>query len=785
MVESVGFQGSVSIDIRDSTPDWAPYRGTTAPPGAPNVLYLLWDDIGIATWDCYGGLVEMPNINRIADRGVRLTQFHTTALCSPTRAALLTGRNPTSVGVASVLNMARGYPGHHGRIPAESALVSEVLGERGWSTYAVGKWHLAPLEDCHAAGSRRYWPLGRGFDRFYGFLDGMTDQWYPSLVRDNELIDPPATPEQGYHLSKDLADNAIGFLRDHRAVAPDKPWFMYLCPGAGHSPHQVAPEWADRYRGRFDMGYERYREIVLARQRELGLLPAGTELSPMNPYADALSPDGLPWPQDENVRPWDSLSEDDRRVSCRMAEVFAGFLSYTDAQIGRVVDHLEATGQLDNTIVVIMSDNGASGEGGPNGALDEVLPMFGGGDTTRNGLRMFDELGGPATQMNYSNGWAMAFNTPYKMYKRYASHEGGIADPCVVSWPAGLSARGVVREQYAHVSDVTPTVYELLGLGEVRTARGIAQTPLEGTSFAAALDDPDAETGKHTQFYTMLGTRGIWHDGWFAGTVHPPTASGPKGWSAFDRDRWELFHIATDRSQCHDLAAEQPDKLADLKRLWHEEASEHHAYPLADLSVMEIVMLAADEVGESPSSASFYSGAPAGNTGFRGLVRGRSFTLRVPVSVERTDAEGVLFSQGSRSSGQALFISDGRVQYVCSSAGTEYTVVADEPITVGRHIFEISFRRTGAVEGTLDMLGDVTMTIDDRVVGAAGAVRMTGLDLMQRTCAGRSVTHSVSARYRSPFPFTGGTFDAVVLDFSTGAGEPDTRAVVDTAFARD
>jgi len=785
MVESVGFQGSVSTDIRESTPDWAPYRGTTAPPGAPNVLYLLWDDIGIATWDCYGGLVEMPTINRIADRGVRLTQFHTTALCSPTRAALLTGRNPTSVGVASVLNMARGYPGHHGRIPAESALVSEVLGERGWSTYAVGKWHLAPLEDCHAAGSRRYWPLGRGFDRFYGFLDGMTDQWYPSLVRDNELIDPPATPEQGYHLSRDLADNAIGFLRDHRAVAPDKPWFMYLCPGAGHSPHQVAPEWADRYRGRFDMGYERYREIVLARQQELGLLPADTELSPMNPYADAVSPDGLPWPQDENVGPWDSLSEDDRRVSCRMAEVFAGFLSYTDAQIGRVVDYLEATGQLDNTIVVIMSDNGASGEGGPNGALDEVLPMFGGGDTTRNGLRMFDELGGPATQLNYSNGWAMAFNTPYKMYKRYASHEGGIADPCVVSWPAGVSARGGVREQYAHVSDVTPTVYELLGLDEVRTARGIAQTPLEGTSFAAALDDPDAETGKHTQFYTMLGTRGIWHDGWFAGTVHPPTASGPKGWSAFDRDRWELFHIATDRSQCRDLAAEEPDKLAELKQLWHDKASEHHAYPLADLSVMEIVMLAAAEVGESPSSASFYRGAPAGNTGFRGLVRGRSFTLRVPVSVERTDAEGVLFSQGNRSSGQSLFISDGRLQYVCSSAGTEHTVVADEPITVGRHVFEVDFRRTGPVEGTLDMLGDVAVMIDDRVVGAADAVRMTGLDLMQRTCAGRSVTHSVSARYRSPFPFTGGAFDEVVLDFSTGAGEPDTRAVVDTAFARD
>jgi arylsulfatase len=783
-VESVGFQGEVSVDVRESSPDWAPYRGATAPAGAPNVLYLLWDDTGIATWDCYGGLVEMPALGRIADRGIRLSQFHTTALCSPTRAALLTGRNPTSVGVASVLNLANGYPGHHGRIPAESALLSEVLGERGWSTYAVGKWHLAPIEDCHAAGSRQYWPLRRGFDRFYGFLDGMTDQWYPSLVRDNQLIDPPATPEQGYHLSKDLADKAIDFLRDHRAAAPEKPWFMYLCPGAGHSPHQVAPEWADKYRGRFDMGYERYREIVLANQKELGLLPPETELSPMNPYADAVSPDGLPWPEAENVRPWESLSDDDQRVSCRMAEVFAGFLSYTDAQIGRILDHLEESGQLENTVVVVMSDNGASGEGGPNGTLDEAAPMFGSSNTTEDGLRMFSELGGPATQMNYSNGWAMAFNTPYKLFKRYASHEGGIADPCVISWPAGLAARGAVRDQYAHVSDVTPTVYELLGIGEITRVGGIGQTPLEGTSFAAQLQDPGRETHKHTQFYSMMGTRGIWHDGWFANTVHPPTAAGPRGWSAFDRDRWELFHIAGDRSQCHDLAAEHPEKLAELQALWHENALEHHAYPLNDLSVSEIVMRAATEVGEPPSRKAFQPGTPAGHTAFRGLVRGRSFTLGVAVFIERGDAHGVLFSQGSRSGGQALFITGGRLHYACSNAGQEQTVVSDEPITLGRHVFEVNFRRTGAVDGTLDMIGDVTMTVDDRVVGTATAVRMTGLDILQRTSAGRSVTHSVSAVYSSPFPFTGGAFDEVVIDCA-GTGAPNADAVVNTVFARD
>ncbi|MGV0742113.1 arylsulfatase [Mycolicibacterium sp. XJ870] len=783
----VEFRGTAAEDIRESVPDWAPYRGATAPDGAPNVLYLLWDDVGFATWDCYGGLVEMPNINRIADRGMRLTQFHTTALCSPTRAALLTGRNPTSVGMASVVNLANGFPGHHGRIPAETALMSEVLAERGWSTYAVGKWHLAPMEDCHAAGSRRYWPLSRGFDRFYGFLDGMTDQWYPSLVRDNQPIDPPATPEQGYHLSKDLADNAIGFLRDHRAAAPDKPWFMYLCPGAGHSPHQVAAEWADRYRGRFDMGYERYRDIVLANQKALGVLPADTELSDMNPYADCTSPDGVGWPEKDNVLPWDSLSDDDKRVSCRMAEVFAGFCSYTDAQIGRILDHLEETGQLDNTIVVIMSDNGASGEGGPTGALDESVPMFGSADTTAAALRCFDELGGPATQMNYSTGWAMAFNTPYKLFKRYASHEGGIADPCVISWPAGLSSsHGAVRDHYVHVSDVTPTVYDLLGIADIDVVKGVAQRPMEGVSFAAALQDPGTATGKGTQFYSMMGTRGIWHDGWFAGTVHAATASGPRGWSQFGQDRWELYHIDTDRSQLRDLAAEHPDKLDELKALWHAKAMEYRAYPLDDRSMAELMARSAGQAAAPPQRAVYYPNAPAGHTSLRGLTRGRSFTLHVGVSVERPDAEGVVFSQGNRCGGQVLFLQDGRLRYVCNYGGNEQVVVADEPITVGQHAFRVTFTRTGAIEGTFDALGEMELLVDDAVVGRLADVRMNGLDIMQTVSVGRSVVYSVSSSFASPYAFSGGGLGEVILDFAgDGRDERAAGAVLDAAFARD
>lgn len=779
------FQGKIAEDIRDSVPDWGPYRTPLAPDGAPNVLYLLWDDTGFATWDCFGGLVVMPTMRRIADRGITLTQFHTTALCSPTRAALLTGRNPTTVGVSSVVNLAEGFPGQNGRIPATTALMSEVLAERGWSTYAVGKWHLAPPEDCHVAGSRRYWPLSRGFDRYYGFLDGMTDQWYPSLVSDSRPIDPPATPEAGYHLSKDLADNAIGFLRDHRAASPDKPWFMYLCPGAGHSPHQVASEWADNYRGRFDMGYERYRDLALANQKALGLLPEDTGLSPMNPYAECTSADGLPWPEQDVVTPWDSLSEEQKRVSCRMAEVFAGFLSYTDAQIGRVLDYLEDTGQLDNTIIVAMSDNGASGEGGPSGTLDEFTPMRGGTESPPT-LDRYDEFGGPGTKMNYSNGWAMAFNTPYKLFKRYASHEGGIADPCVLSWPQGLSARKEVRDHYVHVSDITPTVYELLGIDPPERVKGITQAPLDGTSCAAALRNSAAATTKHTQFYSMMGTRGIWHDGWFASAVHPPTSAtaGHPGWSKFSQDRWELFHLQVDRSQVRDLATAQADKLDALKALWHAEALRCNGYPLNDMSVAELAARGMVTASGDPRRVVFYAGTPAAHTPLSGLIRGRSFQLHAAVSIDSTEAHGVIFSQGSRSGGQALYLAGGRLHYVANIGGREQKVTAPEPIALGRYVFGVSFTRTGPGPGPLEVVGDVVLTVDDRYVAAVTGMRMAGLDPKQTISVGRSVAYSVTADYASPNHLCGGGVDQVTLDFSE-AGEHHPGAVVELGYAHD
>ncbi|OWY63304.1 arylsulfatase, partial [cyanobacterium TDX16] len=366
---STPFRGRIETDIRDSEPDWAPYLPPKAAPGAPNVLFLAWDDLGFGTMDCYGGPVECPSMAKLAERGVRYTNFHTTALCSPTRSSLLTGRNATSNGMATIAEFSSGFPGISTRIPFENGFVSEVLAEEGYNTYCVGKWHLTPGEETNLAAFKGRWPLGRGFERFYGFLGGESNSWYPDLVHDNHQVDPPSTPEDGYHLSTDLADRAIQFIQDAKVIDPDKPFFLYYAPQAGHAPHHAPKEWIEKYRGRFDEGYEALREQTLAKQVELGILPEGTELSRLNPHDEpqATGPDGQPWPLLDTVRPWDSLSEEEQGLFARMAEVFAGYISHADHEVGRVLDHLEQTGQLDNTIVVVISDNGASGEGGPNG----------------------------------------------------------------------------------------------------------------------------------------------------------------------------------------------------------------------------------------------------------------------------------------------------------------------------------------------------------------------------------------------------------------------------------
>ena len=777
--------GKIELDIRDSEPDWGPYAAPTAAEGAPNVLYIVWDDVGIATWDCFGGLVEMPAMGRIADRGVRLSQFHTTALCSPTRASLLTGRNPTTVGMATIEEFTDGFPGCNGRIPFDTALLSEVLAEHGYNTYCVGKWHLTPLEESNLASTKRHWPLSRGFERFYGFLGGETDQWYPELVYDNHPVTPPATPEDGYHLSKDLADKTIEFIRDAKVIAPDKPWFSYVCPGAGHAPHHVFREWSDRYAGRFDMGYERYREIVLENQKRMGLVPADTELSPVNPYEDVLGPNDQAWPEQDTVRPWDSLSAEEKRVFARMAEVFAGFLSYTDAQIGRVLDYLEESGQLDNTIIVVISDNGASGEGGPNGSVNEVKFFNGYIDTVDEALRLMDSLGGPETYNHSPIGWAMAFNTPYKLYKRYASHEGGIADPAIISWPSGIAAHGEVRDNYVNVCDITPTVYEMLEITPPATVRGIAQKPLDGMSFKAALDDHAVPTGKRTQFYTMLGTRGIWHDGWFANTVH---AASPSGWSHFDRDRWELFHLAADRSQCRDLAAENPDKLEELKALWFAEADKYNGLPLADLNILETITRWRPHLAGARDSYTYYPGTADIGMGAAVEIQGRTFTVLAEVIVDSSGAQGVVFKHGGAHGGHVMFLQDGRLHYVYNFLGEEEQQLSSAiAVPLGKHTFGAAFVRTGTAAGSHTPLGDAALYIDDAEVATFGEMKIIPgtYGLAGATLSvGRNTGSPVSRAYTAPFPFTGGIIAQVNIDVS-GKPYADLEREFARAFAKD
>jgi arylsulfatase A-like enzyme len=580
------FGGSINVDIRESAPDWGPFEPPTAPEGAPNVVYVVLDDVGFSALESYGGPIETPNIDRIVEAGVRYTQFHTTALCSPTRSCLLTGRNHTRNSMACITEAASGFPNASGTIPPENGMLPEILGEAGWNTYMVGKWHLCPTDEMNLAATRRNWPTGRGFERWYGFLGAETNQWYPDLVYDNHLVDQPRSPEEGYHLTEDITDKALEFIRDSKAIAPDKPFFLYYSPGACHAPHHAPKEWIDKFKGRFDAGYEAMREQTLARQKELGIVPADTELSPVNPIGTPetrTGPGDKPFPELDTVRPWDTLNDGEKRLFSRMAEVYAGFLAHADHHIGRLLDYLEHTGQLENTMIVLVSDNGASGEGGPNGSVNEMKFANGVPDDLAQNLAQIDELGGPNTYNHYATGWAMAFNTPFKMWKRY-EFNGGTSDPCIISWPAGIKARGEVREQYCHAIDLVPTVLDVLGVDLPEAIKGHTQSPIDGVSLRETFDDPTAPSKRTTQFYSMLGSRSIWHEGWKAVTTHPVIA----GWSHFNDDTWELYHADVDRAELHDLAGEQPDKLRELVNIWFAEAGANQAFPLDDRSVIEI-----------------------------------------------------------------------------------------------------------------------------------------------------------------------------------------------------
>jgi len=765
------FEGVVNVDIRDSQPDWAPFEPPKAPEGAPSVVYIVLDDVGFSAMSCYGGPVPTPNIDKLAAEGVRYTQFHTTALCSPTRACLLTGRNHTRNSMACITEAAIGFPNASGTIPPENGMLSEILGELGWNTYLVGKWHLCPEDEMNLASTRRNWPTGRGFERWYGFLGAETNQWYPDLVYDNHLVDQPTSPEQGYHLSVDLTDKAIEFVRDSKAIAPEKPFFLYYALGACHAPHHVPREWADRFKGRFDMGYEAIREQTLAREKELGIVPNDTELPPINPIgtAERTGPEGKPFPEVDVTRPWDSLSADEKKLFCRMAEVYAGFLAHADDQIGRLLDFLEEWGWRENTLVMLVSDNGASGEGGPNGSVNEMKITNGIPDTIEANLPLIDEIGGTKTYNHYPNGWAMAFNTPFKMWKRY-EFNGGTCDPCIVSWPAGMKSKGEIRHQYHHAVDLVPTVLDVLGVEAPQTIKGHVQSNFDGASMRSSFDDPKAPSTRSTQFYAMLGSRAIWHDGWKAVTNHPTIA----GWSNFNDDEWELYHTEVDRSELHNLAAEHPDKVRELVNLWFAEAGANGAFPLDDRSALEILTTPRPVLSPPRDRYVYFPDTAEIPESQAVNIRNRSYAIGALVDLPAPGAEGVLFAHGSLFGGHALYVKENRLHYVYNFVGmAQQVVVASEELPTGENlILSASFDKEGEDPPGVSV-GTLSLWHADKKVGEAKIKTQPGKFTIggEGLCIGRDGGSGVTEDYpgAQPWAFTGGTIRRVAVDVS---GEP-------------
>jgi arylsulfatase len=744
------FKGVIKLDVRDSKPDWAPYTLPQAPTGAPNILIVLYDDTGLAAWSPFGGGINMPTLQKLADRGLMYSQWHTTALCSPTRSTFLTGRNHHLNAMSCITECSQGYPGWSGRLPAECMTIGQVLQDAGWSTFWLGKNHNVPEQDIASGAGRSEWPLSKGFDRFYGFLGGETNQWYPDLVEDNKFIDQPYGPEEGYHLSKDLVDQALQMIRDQKASNPSKPWFMWLCPGANHAPHHVPKEYIDKYEGKFDAGYEAYREWVLPRMIAKGLLPKDTKLTPINPLPGEVANPG------DAVRPWNTLNADEKKLFARMAEVYAGFSEYTDVQIGRLIDYLEKSGQLDNTIVFYCSDNGASGEGSPSGSVNENKFFNNYPDELSENLKYLDVLGSTDTYGHYPTGWAVGFSAPFQMFKRYSEYAGGTCCPLVISWPKGIKAKGQVRNQYHHSTDIVPTILDACGLKMPTVYRGVKQYPLSGVSMRYTFEaKPDAPTKKRRQYYAMLGTRGIWEKGWKAATLHAPLT----GKGHFDKDEWELYHVDKDRSESTNLASKYPARLKTLIKAWFDEAKKNNVLPLDDRSAAELLGVERPSEETPRDRYIYYPGTSPVPEGVAVNVRGRSYKILADVEITNPNCSGVIFAHGSRFGGHALFIKDKKLHYVYNFLGIkpEQKFVSDA-LRPGRYTFGMEFIREKAGKYK-ESVGKTTLYVNEKIVDQGDMKTQPGKFTLSGDglCIGRDSGDAVSEDYKTPGEFKGGT----------------------------
>lgn len=743
MTEAV-FQGTIGRTWRESSPAWPP--DPVVPDGAPNVVMVVLDDVGYAQLGCYGSDIDTPVIDSLAAEGVQLSNFHTTALCSPTRACLLTGRNHHSNGMGRIAELATGFPGYWGRIPRSNGLLPEILATVGYVPVAVGKWHLTPDSETHQAAPRDTWPCGRGFQRWYGFHGGETHQYVPALFQDNHAVVPPQSHLDGYHLSSDLADRAIRYLGEVRSAAPDTPFFLYLATGACHSPHQAPREWIDHYAGRFDRGWDDWRARAFEKQCDLGLFPSGTRMS-----------DRPPW-----VPAWDTLAPEDRRVSARFMECFAGFLSHADAQLGRVFDFVRSMGEWERTIVVLVSDNGASAEGGVLGSINDVRTWNAAPAGPEELRARIDELGGPSAHNNYPWGWTMAGNTPFRRWKREV-HQGGVADPCLISWPGRIPGGGGVRRHFAHAIDVVPTLLDLIGIDPPRSIAGIEQTPIEGVSLAPLLSDPGADEAHTTQYFEMLGSRAIYHEGWKAVTFHPFVdlyAEGRDPDASFDDDAWELYHVESDPAEVVDLADSEPERLDEMVSLWWSEAEKYQVLPL-DNRLLDALVDPRHQPPDRPRQVFWPGGAIVPEVQVVS-VRNRSHAITARLVVPADGADGVIVAMGTGLGGWSLHVLGGRVRYVNNFLGAErHLIEAPSPLAVGDHdvVFRYAPLKPGEPgAGGFHQAGRGRIVVDGSVV-AEGTIAKTAFSRYSITGGGLTCGWEqgppVGEGYEAPFRFAG------------------------------
>ncbi|MDI9916058.1 arylsulfatase [Rhodococcus sp. IEGM 1379] len=707
---SEGRRAAASIDYRDQAEPFPTRQPMKAPAKAPNVLLILLDDMGFGSSSAFGGPCNMPTAERLASAGLSYSKFHTTAMCSPTRAALMTGRNHHSVGMGCIGETATSSPGYTSVRPRSMATIARTLTCNGYATGAFGKMHQTPPWETSPAGPFDRWPTGDGFEEFYGFLGAETDQYRPTLIHGTTPIDPPIEPGREYHLSEDLVDQVANWVDTVTTLDPDKPWFSYLSFGACHAPYQVPSDWRDRYAGQFDDGWDEQRERTLRRQKELGLVPDACELSP--------------WP--ESVPRWSDLGDTERAVAARLMESYAAFAEHTDAQIGRLVDTLEQSGQLDNTLIFyILGDNGASPEGGITGTLNEVGSVNGITLSVEQAHARIDDIGGPLAHSVYPVGWALAMDTPYQWTKQMASHYGGTRNGMVVHWPAGIEDPGQVRHQWHHCIDVVPTILEAANIPHPETVDSVAQQPIEGTSFLYSFNDADAKDRHVTQYFELFGSRSIYDHGWTAVAPHRiPWIDDPSQWRPFKEDTWELYDTRSDWSQARNVAHAFPEKLAELKEKFLIEGAKYQIFPMDDRfkERMNPAIAGRTDLMAGRTSLTLRPSMPGLHEDTAPNVKNTSFAITARITVRNNGSDGVLVAQGGRFAGWSLYVKDGYVTYCHNLCDVDrYYVRAEETLGEGEHIVEFHFD----YDGGIGQGGTGTIEVDGIKVGTGRVPRTT------------------------------------------------------------